>query len=210
MVKGLLGKKLGMTRMFREDGTSIPVTLVEAGPCAIVQRKNRETDGYEAVQMGYGDQRAKRCVKPRAGHFAKAGTSPKRLVREFQVDSGSELKPGDEVRVDIFKAGDRVDVSGTSKGKGFQGVQKRFGTKGGPASHGSMFHRRPGASGSNTSPGRVWKNHAFPGHMGNVRTTVQDLEVVRVDAAKNLLVLRGAVPGPTGAVVEVKKSVKTP
>lgn len=205
----LLGRKLGMTRIFSEDGRWIEVTLLEAGPCTVVQRKRCETDGYEAVQVGFGDLAEKRCKKPQLGHFAKVGVAPKRTLREFRVNESSELKPGDEIRVDMFQKGDRVDVCGRSKGKGFAGVQKRHGFKGGPGGHGSNFHRRPGSIGQSADPSKVFKNMRMPGHMGNERVTTQNVEVVDVDAAKNLLVVRGAVPGANGGLVEVQKSVKS-
>lgn len=209
MVRGMLGKKLGMTRLFTEDGRWVDVTLLEAGPCLVVQRKTQETDGYEAVQVGYGDVAERRCTKPQRGHFAKAGVAPKRYVREFRVDKGDGLKPGDEIRADIFNVGDRVDVSGTSKGKGFAGVTKRHGMKGGPETHGSNFHRRVGSIGSSADPSKVFKGKRLPGRMGNERITTQNLEIVTVDASKNLLVVRGCVPGANGGMVVLRQSVKT-
>lgn len=208
MVTGLLGKKLGMTRVFTEDGRWIDVTLLEAGPCSVVQRKTQAKDGYSAVQVGFGDLKENRCRKPQRGHFGKAGVAPKRLLREFRVDELDELKPGDEVRADIFNVGDRIDVSGTSKGKGFQGVMKRHHAKGGPGGHGSMFHRAPGSIGTSADPSRVFKGKRLPGHMGNERVTTQNLEVVSVDSAKNLIVVRGAIPGANGGFVVVRQSVK--
>lgn len=208
MINGLLGTKLGMTRIFTEDGSWVEVTVLQAGPCEVVQRKTQETDGYDAVQLGYGEVKPSRCTKPLAGHFKRAGVSPKRLLRELRVDKDSQLKPGDQITAEIFKAGDRVDVAATSKGKGFQGVVKRHHFHGGPASHGSMFHRAPGGIGASADPSRVLKNLRLPGHMGNRRVTVQNLEVVTVDPEKNLLMVRGAVPGANGGVVLVKKSVK--
>ena len=208
MVKALLGQKLGMTRMFTEDGRWIEVTLVEAGPCTVIQRKTKETDGYEAVQVGFGDVKESRCVKPQKGHFAKAGVKPKRVLREFRVDAGSELKVGDEIRNNIFSAGDKVDVSGNSKGKGFAGAIKRHGFGGGPGGHGSHFHRAPGSIGQSADPAKVYKGKRMPGRMGNVKKTTQNLEIVDVDAEKNLLVVRGAIPGANGGVVVVKHSVK--
>ncbi len=208
MVNGLLGRKLGMTRVFTEEGRWIDVTLLEAGPCTVVQRKTQEHDGYEAVQVGFGDAKESRCTKPLRGHFAKAGVGTKRVLREFRIESSDELKPGDEVRTDIFKAGDRVDVSGTSKGRGFQGVIKRHSFGGGPGTHGSMFHRAPGSIGQSADPSKVIKGKRLPGHMGDTRQTIQNIEVVDVDTAKNLLVLRGSVPGAKGGLVMVKHSVK--
>jgi len=208
MLNGLLGKKLGMTRIFTEDGRWIDVTLVEAGPCLVVQRKTQDKEGYDAVQLGYGDVSERKLTKPLKGHFAKTGVAPKRTLREFRVEKASELKAGDEIRADIFKTGDRVDVVGTSKGKGFQGGIKRHGWGGGPGSHGSNFHRRPGSIGQSADPGRVLKGKTLPGHMGSERVTTQNLEIVDVDMDKNLLVVRGAVPGANGGYVVVKKTVK--
>jgi len=208
MVNGLLGRKLGMTRLFTEEGLWLDVTLVEAGPCTVVQRKTRDNDGYEAVQVGFGERKERRTTKPLLGHFKKSGISAKRLLREFRVEADSELKPGDEIRTDIFKSGDRVDVSGTSKGKGFAGVMKRHGFGGGPGGHGSNFHRIPGSIGQSADPAKVYKGKRMPGHMGNVRKTTQNLEVVDVDPEKNLLVVRGSVPGANGGFVVVRHSVK--
>jgi large subunit ribosomal protein L3 len=208
MVNGLLGRKLGMTRIFTEDGRWIDVTLLEAGPCKVVQRKTQDQDGYNAVQMGFGSVKEARCKKPMRGHYASAGLEPMRFLREFRVEEAEELKQGDEIRTDIFKAGDRVDVSGTSKGKGFQGVIKRHGFGGGPGGHGSHFHRAPGSIGQSADPAKVYKGKRMPGQMGNVRKTTQNLEVVDVDLEKNLLVIRGAVPGAKGGLVMVKHSVK--
>lgn len=208
MVTGLLGKKLGMTRLFLEDGRQIDVTLLEAGPCAVVQRKTQDADGYESVQLGFGDRKENRVNKPQAGHFSKAGVSPRRLLREFRIEGSSELKAGDEIKADIFSVGERVDITGVSKGKGFQGVIKRHGMAGGPGGHGSMFHRAPGSIGQSADPSKVFKNVRLPGHMGHRQVTTQNLEVVRVDAENNLLAVRGSVPGAPGTFVTVKKSVK--
>jgi large subunit ribosomal protein L3 len=208
MLNGLLGKKLGMTRIFTEDGRWIDVTLLEAGPCLVVQRKTQEHEGYEAVQIGFGEANDHRLTKPLRGHFQKAGVPAKRALREFRVDKENVLKPGDEIRADIFKAGDRVDVCGESKGKGFAGGIKRHGWSGGPGSHGSNFHRRPGSIGQSASPGHVIKGKTLPGHMGSERVTTQNLEVVNVDAAKNIIAVRGSVPGAPGGLILVKKSVK--
>ena len=210
MLNGLLGRKLGMTRIFTEDGRWIEVTLLEAGPCTVVQRKTRSGEGYSAIQLGFGEVEERRVKKPQRGHFAKQGVSPKRTLREFRVGKDDELEPGDEVRVDIFEAGDRVDVSGTSKGKGFAGGVKRHGWSGGPKTHGSNFHRRPGSIGQSADPARVIKGRTMPGHMGNARVTTQNIEVVDVNVDKNLLVVRGAVPGANGGLVTVRKSVKAP
>lgn len=208
MITALLGKKLGMTRVFTEDGRWIDVTVLEAGPCTVVQRKTKDNDGYDAVQLGFGDIKESRCNKPMTGHFTKAGVSPKRTLRELRIEEGSELKPGDEIKADIFQSGDRVDVSGTSKGKGFAGVIKRHGFGGGPGGHGSHLHRAPGSIGQSADPAKVYKGKKMPGHMGNKRVTVENLEVVNVDTDKNLLLLRGCVPGATGGLVTVRKSLK--
>jgi large subunit ribosomal protein L3 len=208
MVNGLLGRKLGMSRIFTEEGRWIEVTLLEAGPCTVVQRKTSDSDGYDAVQVGYGEVKEKRVNKPQMGHFKKTGIAPKRFLREFRIDGSSELQPGDELKIDMFKSGDRVDVSGTSKGKGFQGVIKRHGYSGGPGGHGSHFHRAPGSIGQCADPAKVYKGKGMPGQMGNKKTTTQNLEVIDVDPEKNLLVVRGAVPGAPGGLVVVKQSVK--
>lgn len=208
MTTGLIGKKLGMTRLFTEDGRWIDVTVLKAGPCTVVQRKTKETDGYDAVQLGYDDVDEKRCNKPLRGHFKKAGIAPKRTLRELRVGENSELGQGDEVRADIFAAGDRVDVSGKSKGKGFAGVIKRHGFSGGPGGHGSHLHRAPGSIGQSATPSKVYKGKRMPGHMGNQRVTARNLEVVTVDSERNLLMVRGCVPGANGGVVMVKKTSK--
>ncbi|MEA3364619.1 MAG: 50S ribosomal protein L3 [Candidatus Hydrogenedentes bacterium] len=208
MVSALLGKKLGMTRLFTEDGRWIPVTVLEAGPVTVMQVKTHERDGYEAVQLGFGDIKESRLTKPVVGHQAKAGGAFKHRLREVPLAPDSEIKQGDEIRVDIFAVGDYVDVAATTKGKGFAGVQKRHRFKGGPRAHGSNFHRAPGSIGQSADPSKVVKGKRLPGRMGNVRRTVQNLEVVKVDLEKNLLVVRGAVPGANGAYVEVKKRLK--
>ncbi|MEK7793651.1 MAG: 50S ribosomal protein L3 [Candidatus Hydrogenedentota bacterium] len=210
MINGLLCKKVGMTRVFTEDGRWLSVTVLEAGPCTVVQRKTTDNDGYDAVQIGFGEVRStkRRPRKPQMGHFKKAGVEPKRTLREFRVAADSELKPGDEIRADIFAKGDRVDVASTSKGKGFQGVQKRHHFGGGPGTHGSNFHRRPGSIGQCAFPAEVFSGHPMPGHMGDRKVTVQNLEIVTVDPAKNLVLVLGAVPGANGNVVQLKKSVK--
>lgn len=208
MVTGIMGKKLGMTRVFTEDGRWIPVTVLEAGPCTVVQRKTLENDGYEAVQLGYGEIKERHVKKPLKGHFTKAGVDPQRKLREFRIDATSELKPGDQIGADIFQQGDRVDVIGTTKGKGFAGVIKRHGFGGGPGGHGSHFHRAPGSIGQSADPAKVVKGKRLPGQMGNKRVTIQNLEVVTVDSEKNLILVRGAVPGATGGSILVKKHVK--
>jgi large subunit ribosomal protein L3 len=207
MVDGLLGRKLGMTQLFLEDGAVAPVTVIEAGPCVVVQRRTADRDGYEAVQLGLVDPRAaKRATKAMRGHHEKAGVPPTRALREFRLPEGSELKAGDRVLVDVFEGVEKVDVIGTSKGKGFQGVMKRHHFRGGASSHGSMFHRAPGSIGASAWPSRVFTGMRGAGHMGSDRVTVKNLKVVRIDVEKNLLLVRGAVPGPAGARVVVRKS----
>ncbi len=211
MVTALLGKKLGMTRIFTDDGRWISVTVLEAGPCTVTQVKTEASDGYDAVQLGFDTVKESRLSQPEKGHQAKAGATPKRQLREVPPAPDadlSDLKPGAEVRVDIFAPGDLVDIAGTTKGKGFAGVQKRHGFKGGPATHGSNLHRAPGSIGQSADPSKVIKGKRMPGRMGRVRRTVQNIEVVRVDPEKNLLVVRGAVPGANGGYVEVKKCLK--
>lgn len=208
MKKGILGKKLGMTQVFAEDGTVIPVTVVEAGPCVVTQIKTEEKDGYNAVQLGFEDIREKLVNKPLKGHFDKAGVPYKRYLREFKFENVDEYKVGDEIKVDIFNVGDKVDVVGRSKGKGFAGAIKRWNFSRGPMSHGSHFHRAPGSMGATSSPGRVFKTKKLPGRMGNKRVTVQNLEVVKVDAERNLMLIKGAVPGPKGSMLIIKESVK--
>jgi large subunit ribosomal protein L3 len=207
MVQGLIGKKLGMTQVFDEHGVVTPVTVLEVGPCVVVDKRSPEKNGYGAVQLGLVDATAgKRATKPAKGHHDRAGVPPTRVLREFRVDSGDELNPGDRVLVDIFQGVERVDVIATSKGKGFQGVVRRHHFRGGRASHGSMFHRAPGSIGSSSFPSRVFKGMRAAGRMGGDRVTVKNLRVVRVDAEKNVLLVGGAVPGAPGATVLVRKS----
>jgi large subunit ribosomal protein L3 len=184
------------------------VTVLEAGPCTVVQRKTQEHDGYDAVQLGYGELKESRCNKPLKGHFAKAGVAPKRMLQEVRVAADAALKPGDEIKADIFTTGERVDIAGISKGKGFQGVVKRHGFSGGPGAHGSTFHRRPGAIGQRQTPAKVFKGMRMGGHMGDRRVTVQNLEIINVDADRNLVLVRGCVPGANGGLITVRKSVK--
>lgn len=207
-MKAILGRKIGMTQIFTEDGTVIPVTVIEAGPVKVVQKKTVEKDGYNAIQVGFGDIREKKVNKPLKGHFDKAGVEYKRYLREFRVENIDEYEVGQEIKVDIFNAGDKVDVTGTSKGKGFQGVIKRHNQSRGPESHGSKYHRAVGSLGASTFPARVFKTKKLPGHMGHERVTVQNLEVVRVDAEKNLILIKGSVPGPKGGLLTIKQSVK--
>jgi large subunit ribosomal protein L3 len=208
MSVGLLGRKLGTTRVFDSNGLSVPVTVVEAGPCWVVQRKTVESDGYDAVQLGFGEKN-KGVNKPQAGHFKKHGVKPARFLKEVAVEPGSDMKPGDILTVDIFKEGDRVDVTGTSKGRGFQGVVKRHGFRGGRSTRGSMFHRAPGSIGASADPSRVLKNTALPGRMGGERVTRSNLLVVRVDSEQSLLLVKGDVPGPTGGNLILMKSVRS-
>jgi large subunit ribosomal protein L3 len=208
MVTGILGKKVGMTQYFREDGTVEPVTVIQAGPCVVVQTKTAARDGYEAVQLGLVEERPARVGKPIAGHYKKAGVPPTRIRREVAVAPGGDpLKAGDQVLVSVFADGDRVDVIGTSRGHGFQGVVKRHHFRGGAATHGSMFHRAPGSIGASSYPSRVVKGMKAAGRMGGERVTVRNLRIAKVDAENNLLLLRGAIPGASGGYVIVRKAV---
>ncbi|WP_373600655.1 50S ribosomal protein L3 [Paraclostridium bifermentans] len=206
-MKGILGKKLGMTQIFTEAGNVVPVTVVEAGPVVVTQIKTTEKEGYNAVQVGFVDAKEKSLNKPQKGHLAAANVLKKHL-KEFRMDSVEEFSVGQEIKADIFAAGEIIDVTGTSKGKGFQGPIKRHGQSRGPESHGSRYHRRPGSMGACSFPGRVFKNKKLAGHMGSVTVTVQNLEVVRVDADKNLILVKGAIPGAKGSVVTIKEAVK--
>lgn len=208
MKKTIIGKKIGMTQIFDESGKVIPVTVIEAGPCVVAQVKSVETDGYNAIQLGFGDVKESKISKPEKGHFAKASITPKKHLREFRVDTIEEYKVGDEIKADTFVAGDKIDVQGTSKGKGFQGVIKRHGQSRGPMGHGSMYHRRPGSMGSTSTPGRVFKGKKLPGHMGVQTITIQNLDVVRIDMDKNVMLIKGSVPGVKGAILKIKTSVK--
>jgi len=206
--KGLLGRKIGMTQIYTEDGAAVPVTVLEVGPCRVVQRKTEASDGYEAVQIGLVENKApRRITEARRGHFKKAGVDPMRHLAEVRVDATDESQPGDEIEVSIFEVGSRVDVIGTGKGKGFQGVMRRHGFGGGRATHGSMFHRAPGSVGQSASPSRVFPGMRFPGRMGGKRVTTKKLVVVKVDAENHLLYLRGAVPGARSGLVMVRSSV---
>lgn len=206
-MKGILGKKIGMTQIFTEHGEVIPVTVVEAGPVVVTQIKTTENDGYTAIQVGFQDAKEKSLNKPQKGHLAAANTLKKHL-KEFRVDSVEEYTVGQEIKADLFAAGELIDVTGISKGKGFQGPIKRHGQSRGPESHGSRYHRRPGSMGACSYPGRVFKNKKLAGHMGSVKVTVQNLEVVRVDADKNFILVKGAIPGAKGSVVTLKEAVK--
>ena len=209
MNKGLIGKKLGMTQIFDEQGKVIPVTVIEAGPCVVAQVKTVETDGYNAIQLGFGDVKESKINTPENGHFAKSKLTPKKHLREFRLDSVENINVGDELKADTFTAGDQLDIQGTSKGKGFQGVIKRHGQSRGPMGHGSMYHRRPGSMGPTSTPGRVFKGKKLPGHMGSQTITIQNLEVVRVDLDKNVILVKGSVPGAKGAILKLKTSVKS-
>ena len=209
MKKAIVAKKIGMTQVFnQETGEMIPVTVLEAGPCVVTQVKTVEHDGYSAVQVGFGDIREKLVNKPDKGQFAKAGVEVKRMLEELKLDDAENYKVGDVIKADMFAVGDKVDASGISKGKGYQGAIKRHGFGRGPMEHGSKYHRHAGSMGSSATPGRVFKGKKLPGHMGNVARTVQNLEVVRVDADQNLLLVKGAVPGPKKAVITIVSSVK--
>ncbi|QCR34194.1 50S ribosomal protein L3 [Lysinibacillus sp. SGAir0095] len=208
MAKGILGRKVGMTQVFAENGDLIPVTVIEATPNVVLQKKTVETDGYEAIQVGFEDKRVKLSNKPEQGHVAKANTAPKRFIREFRNVSVEEYEVGQEVKVEIFAEGDVVDVTGVTKGKGFQGVIKRHGQSRGPMAHGSRYHRRPGSMGP-VAPNRVFKQKNLPGQMGGNVVTIQNIEIVKVDAERNLLLVKGNVPGSRKALVTVKTAVKS-
>ncbi len=209
MNKAIIGKKVGMTQIFDDQGLVIPVTVIEAGPCTVTQIKTVETDGYNSIQLGYGEVKEKHLNKPEKGHFAKSKLALKKHLREFRVNEVADVKVGDEVKADVFAQGDKIDVQGITKGKGFQGVIKRHGQSRGPMGHGSMYHRRPGSMGSTSTPGRVYKGKNLPGHMGCETVTIQNLDVVRVDLDKNVILVKGSVPGAKGAILKIKKSVKS-
>ena len=208
MNKAILGKKLGMTQVFAEDGRVIPVTVVEAGPCVVVQKKTADADGYSAIQVGFGDIREKLVNKPMKGHFAKAGLSAKRHLKELRLADADSYEVGQELKADIFAEGEKVDVSGITKGKGFAGVIKRHNQHRGPMSHGSHYHRGPGSMGACSSPSKVFKGKGLPGHMGATKVTTMNLEVVRVDADRNFILIKGALPGPKGAILTIRDTVK--
>ena len=203
MKKGLIGKKIGMTQIFDETGKVIPVTVIEAGPCVVAQVKTADVDGYNAVQLGFGEIKSYKVNKPMAGHFAKANVEARKHLREFRLDDVQNVKVGDELKADTFEQGEKVDVQGISKGKGFQGVIKRHGQHRGPMGHGSMYHRRPGSMGPTSTPGRVFKGKKLPGHMGVQKITIQNLEVIKVDMDKNVILVKGSVPGPKGAILKI-------
>lgn len=207
MVKGILGRKLGMTQIFDEEGKAVPVTVVEAGPCLVVQKKTVATDGYDAIQVGFGERKEKHTTKPVKGHFSKANLKPMRYLRELRLEGAADYQVGQEIKADIFANGDRVDVTGTSIGKGFAGGIKRWNFSRGPMAHGSKYHRRVGSLQSRDAS-RVFPGRKMPGHLGAERVTVQNVKIVRVDTDKNLILIRGAVPGATGALLVIKDSVK--
>jgi len=208
MKKAILATKVGMTQIFNDDGVLTPVTVLQAGPCVVTQVKTVENDGYSAVQVGFGEKRKKLVNKPEKVQFAKAGVSCKRYVREFKFENAEEYSVAQEIKADIFAAGDKVDATAISKGKGFQGAIKRYGQHRGPMTHGSKFHRHQGSNGAASDPSKVFKGKGMPGHMGSKRITVQNLEVVRVDVENNLLLVKGAVPGPKKSLVTIKETVK--
>lgn len=209
MIKAIIGKKLGMTQVFAIDGKRIPVTVVEAGPCTVLQKKSEQTDGYNALQLGFGTKKAQRANKPEMGHVKAAGKGNFVCLREVQADNIDDFNVGDEVTCDsLFTAGDKIDVTGTSKGKGFQGVVKRWGFSGGRATHGSKFHRRPGAIGASASPAKVFKGKKMAGQMGNERSTVQNLEVVEIRPDQNIMLIKGAIPGSRNSLIMLQKAVK--
>ncbi len=208
MKKAILATKVGMTQIFNENGVLTPVTVLQAGPCAVTQIKTVENDGYSAVQVGYVDKREKLVSKPLKGHFDKAGVSYKRYVREFRLENADQYSVKDEIKAEIFAAGDKIDATAISKGKGFQGAIKRHGQSRGPMAHGSKFHRHAGSNGAASDPSKVFKGKKMPGHMGNKQVTIQNLEIVRVDAETNLILVKGAIPGPKKSLVTIKETVK--
>jgi large subunit ribosomal protein L3 len=208
MKKGIIGRKIGMTQYFLSDGTAVGVTVIEAGPCSVLRKKTMENDGYEAVCVGFGEIREKLVNKPKSGEFKKAGLEPARFLRELKLENASSFEVGQQIKAGMFAAGDIVDVSGLTKGHGFTGTVKRWNTKIGPKAHGSKYHRGPGSMGANTSPGRVFKNKRLPGHFGVENVTIQNIEVVKVDADRNFIMVKGAVPGARGALLVVRDAVK--
>ena len=208
MKKAIIAKKIGMTQIFAENGSLVPVTVLQAGPCTVTQVKTVENDGYSAVQVGFIDKKEKHTSQPEQGHFNKAGVAFKRFVKEFRLENSEEYVVGQEISADIFAAGDAIDVSGTSKGKGYQGAIKRHNQSRGPMSHGSKYHRQAGSMGNASYPGRVFKGKKLAGHMGAEAVTIQNLEIVRVDAEKNLILVKGAVPGPKKSIVTLRDAVK--
>ena len=209
MKKAILATKVGMTQIFNDEGMLIPVTVLQAGPCVVTQIKTEESDGYQAVQVGFGEIREKLVNKPGKGHFAKAGVPVKRFLREFRFDNAAEYTIGQEIKADIFAAGDHVDATAISKGKGYQGAIKRHGQSRGPMTHGSKYHRHAGSNGAASDPSRVFPGKKLPGQMGHVQVTVQNLEIIRVDTENNLLLVKGAVPGPKKSLVTIRETVKS-
>lgn len=208
MKKAILGKKIGMTQVFTEDGILIPVSVIQAGPCPVVQKKTEEVDGYTAVQVGFDDKKEKRANKPEKGHFGKAGVPVKKHLKEFKLEGAAEMNVGDVLTVEQFEGGDVVDVTGTSKGHGFAGSIKRWGTHRGPMTHGSHYHRGPGSLGACSDPSRVFKGKKMPGHFGVDKVTIQNLDLVKIDTERNLLLVKGSIPGPKGGLVVVRDAVK--
>lgn len=208
-MKGIIGRKIGMTQIFTEEGIVIPVTVIEAGPVQVTQVKTEENDGYKAIQIAYEDKKSKRVNKPMKGHYEKAGVAPKKHVREFRVEDSNAYSLGQELKADVFESGDKIDVMGTSKGKGTQGPIKRHNQSRGPMTHGSKYHRGPGSLGASSYPARVFKGQNMAGRMGNEKVTIQNLEIARVDSERNLLLVKGAIPGPKGGIVIVKEAVKS-
>ena len=208
MKKAIVAKKVGMTQVFTEAGLLVPVTVLEAGPCVVIQKKTMENDGYEAVQVGFMDAKERLVNKPLKGHFEKANVTAKKYITEFRLEDISSLEVGSLIKADVFAAGDKVDVSGITKGKGYQSTIKRYNHQRGPMAHGSKSHRVVGSMGSSATPSRVMKGKKMPGHMGSVNVTIQNLEIVRADAEKNILLIKGAVPGPKGSVLVIKDSLK--
>ena len=208
MQKAILGKKIGMTQLFTEDGVVIPVTVLEAGPVAVTQKKTVENDGYSAIQVGFMDVKDKHLTKPEKGHFAKAGVEGKKYLKEFRLEDDSAYEVGAIIKADIFAEGDKVDVTGISKGHGYAGTVKRWGTHRGPMTHGSGYHRGVGSLGACSTPSRVMKNKRLPGHMGVEQVTVQNLDIVKIDVEKNLILIKGAVPGPKGGILTIRNTVK--
>lgn len=209
MKKAILATKVGMTQIFNEDGVVIPVTVLQAGPCVVTQVKTQDNDGYSAVQIGFGEKREKLVNKPMKGQFDKAGVSYKRFLKEFKFEDAESYELGQEIKADIFGAGDKIDATAISKGKGFQGAIKRHNQSRGPMTHGSKFHRHAGSNGSASDPSKVFKGKKMPGHMGNKQITIQNLEIVSVDVENNLLLVKGSVPGPKKSLVTIKETVKT-
>ena len=207
-MKALIGKKIGMTQIFDEKGNIVPVTAIEVGPCTVTQIKTVDQDGYQSIQLGFEDVKESKLTKPELGKFKKSKLTPKKYLREFPIESVDGINVGDEFKADVFEVGDKVDIQGTSKGKGFQGVIKRHGQSRGPMGHGSMYHRRPGSMGPTSTPGRVFPGKNLPGHMGVETVTIQNLEVVKVDLDKNVILVKGSVPGAKGSILKIKSSVK--